>query len=132
VRTFWDQVVTLIEQGDHPHGERLPRSAETEIATPQVGFRSVALQAQIDDIGQALGHVERLKGLFQSFVTPVAELVVELEACRGRLEETTAKLAALEQAHRDLTARHAAVLEDRDRLAGRPVAPVDARRDLER
>lgn len=129
MRTFWDQVVTLIEQGDRPHGERPPRPAETEIATPQVGFRSVALKAQIDDIGHALGQVERLKGLIQSFLSPVAELVVEFEACRSRLEETTAKLAVLEQAHSDLAARHAATLEDRDRLATRAAAPVEAERD---
>jgi len=128
VRTFWNQVVTLIEQGDRP--ERPPRPAEPEIAAPQAGFRSVALKAQIDDIGHALGHVERLKGLIQSFLSPVAELVVEFEACRVRLEETTAKLAALEQAHSDLAARHAATLEDRGRLATPGAALVDAERDL--
>ena len=40
------------------------------------------------------------------------------------------ELAALEEAHRDLAARHAAALEDRDRLAERAAAFDDARLDL--
>ena len=89
---------------------------------PQVGARSAALKAQCEDIGHALDHLERLRGLFQSFLSPVSELVLEFEACSGRLEETTARLAALEEAHRDLAARHAAALEDRDRLAAQGLA----------
>jgi hypothetical protein len=125
MRTFWDQAVALVEQGDR-------QAAETggKIAMPQVGVRNVALKAQIDDIGNALDHRERLKCLIQSFLSPVSELVFEFEACRGRLEETTARLAALEQAHRDLAARHAAALEDRNRFAERAVALVGAKPDL--
>ncbi len=130
MRTFWDQVVALVEQGDRPQRERQALQAEYEIAMPQVGARSVALKAQCEDIGHALDHLERLKGLFQSFLSPVSELVLEFEACRGRLEETTARLAALEEAHRDLAARHAAALEDRDRLAERAAALDDAQLDL--
>jgi hypothetical protein len=130
MRTFWDQVVALIEQGDRPHDERPPRLAETEVSAPEVGFRSVALKAQIDDIGHALAHVERLKGLFQNFLSPVGELVVEFEACRGKLDETTAKLAALEQAHRDLAALHAATLADRDQLAAQGLALAESQAAL--
>ncbi len=116
MRTFWDQVVALVEQGDRPQGAREARLIGHESAMPQVGARSAALKAQCEDIGRSLDHLERLRGLFQSFLSPVSELVLEFEACNGRLEETTAKLAALEEAHRDLAARHAAALEDRDRL----------------
>ncbi len=130
MRTFWDQVVALVEQGDRPQGERDARLAGSESAMPQLGARSLALKAQCEDIGHALDHLERLKGLFQSFLSPVAELVLEFEACSGRLEETTARLAALEEAHRDLAARHAAALEDRDRLAERAAALEDAQLDL--
>jgi DNA repair ATPase RecN len=130
MRTFWDQVVALVEQGDRPQGERGARLAGGESAMPQVGARSAALKAQCEDIGDALDHLERLKGLFQTFLSPVSELVLEFEACSGRLEETTARLAALEEAHRDLAARHAAALEDRDRLAERAAALDDAQLDL--
>ncbi len=130
MRTFWDQVVALVEQGDRPQGEREARRAGSESAMPQIGARSAALKAQCEDIGHALDHLERLTGLFQSFLSPVSELVLEFEACCGRLEETTARLAALEDAHRDLAARHAAALEDRDRLAERAAALDDARLDL--
>jgi hypothetical protein len=64
-----------------------------------------------------LDHLERLKGLFHTFLLPVSEFMVEFGTCRSRLAETTARLAALEAAHRDLAARHAAVLEDRDQRA---------------
>ena len=123
--TFWDQAVALVEQGDR-------QAAETggKIAMPQVGVRSVALKAQIDDIGNALDHLQRLKCLIQSFLFPVSELVFEFEACRGRLEETTARLAALEEAHRNLAARHAAALEDRNRFAERAPTLDDAKPDL--
>ena len=131
MRTFWDQVVALVEQGDRPQGERQAPQAESETAVPQIGARSAALKAQCEDIGHALDQLERLKGLFQSFLSPVSELVLEFEACRDRLEETTARLAALEVAHRDLTARHAAVLEDRDRLAERAAALDEPRLDLD-
>jgi chromosome segregation ATPase len=94
------------------------------------GARSAALKAQCEDIGHALDHLERLKGLFQSFLSPVSELVLEFEACSGRLEETTARLAALEEAHRDLAARHAAALEERDRVAEQAAALDEARLDL--
>ncbi|MGA2495238.1 MAG: hypothetical protein ABSF67_20230 [Roseiarcus sp.] len=130
MRTFWDQVVALVEQGDRPQGERQARDAGSESAMPLVGARSVALKAQIEDIGHALDHLKRLKGLFHGFLSPVSELVLEFEACRGRLEETTARLVALEGAHRDLAARHAAVLEDRDRLAERAAALDEAQLDL--
>jgi chromosome segregation ATPase len=130
MRTFWDQVAALVEQGDRPQGEQGARLTGSESAVPQVGARSAALKAQCEDIGHALDHLERLKGLFQGFLSPVSELVLEFEACSGRLEETTARLAALEEAHRDLAARHAAALEDRDRLAERAAAPDDARLDL--
>jgi DNA repair ATPase RecN len=128
MRTFWDQVVALVEQGDRPPGAREARLIGHESAMPQVGARSAALKAQCEDIGRSLDHLERLRGLFQSFLSPVSELVLEFEACNGRLEETTAKLAALEEAHRDLAARHAAALEDRDRLAeqGRAFAESEA------
>ena len=91
MRTFWDQVVALVEQGDRPQGEREARLAGSESAMPQVGARSAALKAQCEDIGHALDHLERLTGLFQSFLSPVSELVLEFEACSGRLEETTAR-----------------------------------------
>jgi DNA repair ATPase RecN len=122
MRTFWDQVVALVEQGDRPQGERAIRPAGSESATPQVGARSAALKARCEDIGQALDHLERLKGLLQSFLSPVSELVLEFEACNARLAETTARLADLEEAHRNLAARYAAALEERDRLAERRAA----------
>jgi len=124
-------VVALVEQGDRPQGERQALQAADKAAVPQVGARSVALKAQCEDIAHALDQLERLKGLFQSFLSPVSELVLEFEACRERLEETAARLAALEEAHRDLTVRHAAVLEDRDRLTERAAALDDAQLDLD-
>jgi DNA repair ATPase RecN len=130
MRTFWDQVVALVEQGDRPQGERRARPVGSECATPAVDAPIAALRAQCEDIGCALDHLERLKGLIQSFLSPVSELVLEFEACRCRLEDTTARLAALEDAHRDLAARHAAALEDRDRLAERAAALDDAQLDL--
>lgn len=129
MRTFWDQVVALVEQGDRPQGAGAP-AAECERVIAQVGARGAALRAQCQDIGQALDQLERLKGLFRSFLSPVSELVLEFEVCTGRLEETTVRLAALEEAHRDLVARHVAALEDRNRLAARASALDDARVDL--
>ena len=130
MRTFWDQVVALVEQGDRPQEEREARLAGSESAMPQIGARSAALKAQCEDIGHALDHLERLKGLIHSFLSPVSELVLEFEACNGRLEETTARLAALEEAHRDLAARHAAAIEERDQFAERAAALDDAQLDL--
>ena len=122
MRTFWDQVVALIEQGDRPQGAGEAQPMEPDGALPQVGARGAALKAQCEDIGRALDHFERIKGLFQDFLPPVSELALAFDACERRLAETTAKLAALEQAHRDLVARHAAALEDRNRLAKRAAA----------
>ena len=117
MRTFWEQVAALVEQGDRQLGVRELGPGPSDGGPPQVGARNAALKAQCEDIGRSLDHLERLKGLFHSFLSPVSELMLEFEACRGRLEETTARLAALEEAHRDLAARHAAALEDRDRRA---------------
>ena len=123
MRTFWDQVVALIEQGDRPQGAAEAQPTEPDGASsPQVDARGPALKAQCEDIGRALEHLERIKGLFQDFLTTVSELALAFDACDRRLEETTAKLAALGQAHRDLAARHASALEDRNRLAKRAAA----------
>jgi DNA repair ATPase RecN len=122
MRTFWDQVVALVEQSDRPQGERQARLSGSESAKPKIAPRTAALRARCEDIGQALDHLERVKGLFQSFLSPVSELVLEFEACRDRLEETTARLGALEEAHHDLATRHAAALVERDRLAERAEA----------
>jgi len=130
MRTFWDQVVALVEQGDRPRGATTPNAAGSESGQPPIGARGAALKAQCEDIGRALDHLERLKGLFQGFLTPVSELVLEFEACSGRLEEAAARLAALEEAHRALAARHAAALDERDRLAERAAALDAAQLDL--
>ena len=114
MRAFWDQVVALVEQGERPQSERQARPVGSESATPAVDAPIAALEAQCEDIGHALDHLERLKGLIRNFLSPVSELVFEFEACRGRLADTTTRLAALEDAHRDLAARRATALEDRD------------------
>jgi len=122
MRTFWDQVVALVEQGDRSHAAAPLGSTGSEAARLRPSGRAAALQAQCEDIGRALDHLERLKGLFQDFLTPVSELVLEFDACNSRLEETTKRLAALEEAHQALAARHAATLDERDRLAERAAA----------
>jgi len=127
---LWNHVVALVEQGDCPQGERQARPVGSESATPAVGAPIAALKAQCGDIGYALDHLERLGGLIQGFLSPVSERALEFEACRGRLEDRTARLAALEDAHRDLVARHVTALEDRDRLAERAATLDDAQLDL--
>jgi hypothetical protein len=130
MRTFWDQRAALVDQADRPRAGRQAPEAESGTAAPQVAARSVALKGQIEDIGRALDRLERLKGLFQGFLSPIAELVLEFQTCRDRMEETTARLVDLEEARRDLAGRHAAAREDRDRLAGRAAALDEAQLDL--
>ena len=119
MRTFWDQVVALVEQGEPPRGPRQGGAGRRAGEAPTASPRNAALRARCEDIERALDQLERLPGLFQGLLSPVSELALEFDACGARLEEASAKLAALEEAHRSLAARHALVLEERHHLAER-------------
>jgi len=88
MRTFWDPAPTL--------GGPLIHDDELAANPPQIAARNAALQRQCVEIGKALDNLERLKGTFREFLAPVSELAREFEACSDRLEQTTARLAALE------------------------------------
>jgi hypothetical protein len=108
--TFWDQVVALVEQGDPQRARRRGGGDRRAGDLQQVGERSAALREHFEEIERALGQLERMRGLFQGFLSPVSELAFEFDACAARLDDATAKLAAaLEE--RDCLAERCARLE---------------------
>jgi chromosome segregation ATPase len=126
--TFWDQVVNFVQPSDHSAErqgavallgpasvapQRYPANASLE----SIGMQNETLRAQIEEVEHGFEHLDQVKGLFHGLLSPMSELLAEFEATKARLHEMKIKLTFLEDAHEGLSARHAAVIEERDFVA---------------
>ncbi len=139
----WDQVVNLIQPFDRSAGRQGsiavisgagvgPQRYAPNASLEAIGMHNETLRTQIEEVEHGLEHLEAVKGLFHGLLSPMSELLADFEASKARLHETKTKLALLEDAHEGLSARHAAAVKERDRLAEAGNALLRENRELER
>jgi len=121
---LWDQVVGLVhpnvQSSDEQDAAAPFAAAAAQRASPPleaVGMRNEALRAQLEEIAHGLGQLELLTGSFHALLGPISELMAEFEAAEARAIETRTKISLIEEVCENLTARHAAAVEERDRIA---------------
>ena len=96
-----------------------------------IGMQNETLRTQIEEVEHGFEHLEEVKGLFHGLLSPMSELLADFEATKARLQEARTKLGFLEDAHEGLSARHAAVLAERDLVAEAKNALLRENREME-
>jgi chromosome segregation ATPase len=79
-----------------------------------IGKQNETLRAQIEEVQHGFEHLERVRSLFHSLLSPMSELLTEFETTKARLHETKMKLTLVEDLHEGLGARLVAMVEERD------------------
>jgi chromosome segregation ATPase len=82
-----------------------------------IGMHNETLRAQIENIELGFDHFESVKGAFRGLLSPLAELLLDLETTKKHAYETSMKLDLLRDAHESLSARHQTMLGEFDALA---------------
>ncbi len=139
---FWDQVVNLIQPSDRLVGRQgaiavmgaaglAPPRYSPNASLEAIGMQNETLRTQIEEVEHGFEHLEEVKGLFHGLLSPMSELLADFEATKARLQEARTKLGFLEDAHEGLSARHAAVLAERDLVAEAKNALLRENREME-
>ena len=133
---FWGRVKES-QAAERPAARRPAEAAtaaaprrEVEATLESIGMRNEALRAQFQQVEYGLAAAERARGQFHALLSPLSELLVEFETCKGRLQELKTKHALIEDAHAGLNARHAAAQADRDSAAAAVAAAQRDNREL--
>jgi chromosome segregation ATPase len=139
---FWDQVVNLVQPSDRLIGRQgaiavigaaslAPTRYSANASLKAIGMQNETLRTQIEEVEHGFEHLEEVKGLFHSLLSPMSELLADFEATKARLQETRTKLGFLEEAHEGLSARHAAALAERDLVGEAKNALLRENREME-
>jgi chromosome segregation ATPase len=124
---LWEQMAGLVrtnprssEESDaaaSPAAGEADRQPASRPRLENVGMRTESLRVQLDEVAHAFAQLDLLKGSFQGLVAPVADLMAGFEAAESRATEMGTKLGLVEEVCENLTSRHAAAVEERDRMA---------------
>jgi chromosome segregation ATPase len=105
----------IIHPGGAPPAEISPPYPPVS-SLESVGMHNETLRAQIENIELGFDHFESVKGAFRGLLSPLAELLLDLETTKKQTHETTMKLDLLRDAHESLRARHQTTLGEFDAL----------------
>ena len=114
--------LSLSELEDSPPAAESARAsaAKTNGASDtfdSIGQRNEALRNQLDSIELAFRNVEQIKGHFHEILSPIDQLLRDIERTKASLHDATQKLAAANGAHEQLRQDHAGVISERDSVA---------------
>jgi chromosome segregation ATPase len=96
-----------------------------------IGRRNEALRAQLDAIEYAFSNIDTIRTHFLAVLTPIDEILQEIERTKTRHLDAESKLITLTAAHEKLRGEHAELTIDRNTLALKQGDLAGLARDLE-